>query len=58
MTERAVTITSCQLELRQTQQGIFRLGCQRVIHHEVLVITFGIRCVRSERRSPEQRLGV
>jgi hypothetical protein len=58
MSESAITITSCQLELRQAQQGVFGLWCQRVIHHEVLVITFGISRVRSEGRSPEQRLGV
>jgi hypothetical protein len=58
MRERAITITSRQLELSQPQQGIFGLGRQRVIHHEMLVITFGIRCVRSERRSPEQCLGI
>jgi hypothetical protein len=58
MSERAVTIASRQLELRQTQQGIFSLGCQRVVHHQVLVVTFGIRRIRSERRSPEKRFWI
>jgi hypothetical protein len=58
MRERSITITTRQLELRQTEQGIFGLRRQWVIHYEMLVITFCIRCVRSERRPPEQRLRV
>jgi hypothetical protein len=53
MGERTVTITPCQLELCQTQQGIFGLGRQRIIHDEVFVITLGIRGIRSECRPPE-----
>jgi hypothetical protein len=58
MREGAVPITSCKLELSQAQQRILGLGSQRIIHNEMLVIALGISCVRGERRSPEQSLGV
>jgi hypothetical protein len=56
--EGTVSITSCQLELSQTQQSVFGLGRQRVIDYQVFVITFRIGCIRSERRSPEQCLRI
>jgi hypothetical protein len=58
MREGAVSITSCQLELSQAQQRILGLGGKRIVHNEMLVVALGISCVRSERRSPEQSLGV
>ncbi|HMJ17440.1 MAG TPA: hypothetical protein VK478_03540 [Gemmatimonadaceae bacterium] len=45
MDERPFSISARKLELRQTQQGIFSLGCERIIDHYVLVIALRIRCV-------------
>jgi hypothetical protein len=45
MDERAFSVSAGKLELRQTQQRIFSLGCERRVHHYVLVITLRVRRV-------------
>jgi hypothetical protein len=58
MIERAIAITACQLELSQTQQRILGLWSERVIHNYVLVVALGVRGIGSQRRAPEQSLGI
>ncbi|MEP6857072.1 MAG: hypothetical protein ABI994_01715 [Gemmatimonadales bacterium] len=45
MDKRAFSVSAGKLELCQTQQGVFSLGCERIINHYVLVIALRIRRV-------------
>src|SRR5258705_11653341 len=58
MDKRTFSIPTRKLELCETQQGIFCLGSEWVVHNYVLIVAFSIRCIRGKAGSPEQRLGV
>jgi hypothetical protein len=53
MIERAIAIASCKLELSQTQQCIFGLWSQGIIHNYMLVVALGIRGIGRECCAPE-----
>jgi hypothetical protein len=45
MYEGPITIPSCKLELREPQQGVFGLRCERIVDNYVLVVALRVGCI-------------
>jgi len=58
MRQRTITVTTCQLELREAQQRVLGLRRKRIIHDYVPVIALGIGGIRCQAGAPEECLRV